>query len=499
VALALIAAGPSCSPGPTTPEVRTYYPIELGNLSNFVNIDRSFFLGHRVERFRLKLRLVNPGRSAQWISGLTVSLGQSPGVFQQQFQSLPAGAEADGSFWTQEFTTNVLLIQIRSGGAIVSFDGGQPRLEIVAVERHFLPNVNRTDLPTASSGARRNVLTVERGVDAIAFTPGLDEALHYRIPAASAPQTQSLYISPRALSLNNSVGLRVHLSTSGFVSPDANTTWVEPDSGDSGIYREFTTPAGRDMFVTVVSSAMVPYLVSHSSLVERFENIVMERDGMMRAAPDIDLGTIRGAASQQQPFNAQMADYLQAQADFDRRIRETLTIATAFALDATDGQMRLGSAELHRNIRGTRNVDIQFAICGTPPCRANAGSSRISMFDVDVNNPASAGWTLHHEWGHWEYDLPDEYLDLTGPPPVMFSLATDANSLMGTSASTEFCTPNNHIWAMGAVAEMDSSWTQIIDQFPGVTLGPRPFPNLSHGRYLDVLNRLQGLVTLTIR
>lgn len=486
------ASGPPSAPSPT---VTTYYPIELGNQSNFLRVDKTFFLGHRVERFRLKVRFVNPGRTAQWIPGVTL-LFESPGGF-QRFQSLPPDADMDGSFWTQEFTTNFTNIRIGSNN-IVDFDGGQPRFEIVAVERHFLPGVDRDDLPTASTGARRNALTLLRGDDVIAFSPGLAEAQHYRIPVATTPRTQSLYISPRTLSLNNSIGLKVHLSTTGFVFPDANVTWIEPAPGDSGIYTEFTRTAGQDTFVTVVSTVIAPYLIRQTWLVEQFEDIVMERDGQMRAAPDIDLNPIRGDASQDMPFNAQIADYLQGSADFDRRIRETVAVASAFALDASDGQMRFRSAELHRNIRATRNVDVQFSICATPPCRANAGFSRISMFNTDLSNPASAGRTVHHEWGHWDYGLPDEYVDVSGPPPTLFSDAIDPNSLMGTSASTEFCTANNHRWAADAGGEEESSWTQIADQYPGVAPAPVTFSTLSHGRYLDVLHKLEALLSYTI-
>jgi hypothetical protein len=484
--------------------VRTYYPIELGNGANFVNVDKTFFLGHRVERFRVKFRVINPGRTANWPAGLTLRLGPNGGVS----ENFPSGQppqlppmEPDGSFWSREFPTNFLTIKVGSGPASIGFDGGAPRVEIVAVERHILPGVDRNDLPTASTGARRNALTLEQGEETIAFTPGIDEALHFRIPGPSVPRTQSLYISPRSVTLNNSVSLRVHLSTRGFVGPDTNTSWLEPAPGDTGIYTEFTTPQGQDMFATVVASAMAPSLIRHASVVEGFENIVMERDAQMLDAPDINVSAIRGSVNEQNPFNGQIADYLlPTKADFNRRIRETLTIATAYALDASDGQLRFASADLHQNISPTRNVDIQFSVCRNTPCRANAGFTRISMFDTDVmTDPQGAGRVFHHEWGHWEYGLPDEYLDVTGPPPVMFSDAIDPNSLMGTDGSTEFCTANNHLWAPGAVGAEDSCWTQLMAQYQSVTLGPAPFPSLSHARYLDVLHKLEGLVRLRLR
>jgi hypothetical protein len=36
-------------------------------------------------------------------------------------------------------------------------------------------------------------------------------------------------------------------------------------------------------------------------------------------------------------------------------------------------------------------------------------------------------------------------------------------------------------------------------QYQSVTLGPAPFPSLSHARYLDVLHKLEGLVRLRLR
>ena len=227
----------------------------------------------------------------------------------------------------------------------------------------------------------------------------------------------------------------------------------------------------------------------------------MERDENMDAAPAVDIAGLRNSVSQDSPFNAQLADYIHENDDFDRRIREALVIACAFALDGSNGQLRYRSANLHRDIDFWRNVDVQFSICNDgndPNCRANSGSTRISMFTVDLNNPISAGWTFHHEWGHWEYGLPDEYVDVNQPPPASLSSdAIDANTLMATSDSTEFCTPQNHMWAEDAGGEEESCWTQLEDQYP-VDPSAVAFGDLSYARYLDVLHSLERSITLRI-
>jgi hypothetical protein len=148
-----------------------------------------------------------------------------------------------------------------------------------------------------------------------------------------------------------------------------------------------------------------------------------------------------------------------------------------------------------------RNVDLQFTICDSlndPACRANHVWSQINMFTADLADPVGGGWTLHHEWGHWQYALEDEYVDVSGPPPVFFGAAIDPNSLMGTRVSTEFCYPRNHLWSPDAPAGEESAWTQIEDQYPG-RVSTVAFASVSHGRYLDVLHQLEGLLRLTIR
>lgn len=509
LALAATIAGlTGCSSTPITASsiLETSYPIELGNEKN-VLADRGkvFFLGHRVERFRLKARFVDPdGRTGPWVPGVTVSFAANGAV--EQFGQLPPDAEPDGSFWTREITGNSVRIQLSTAGQLADFLGGRPRLEIVAVDRQFLADSAPDDVPIsapAPSGGSLNTAPVMALDDeVIGFSPGLGEAQHYRILLpGSEPRLESLYISPRffGFGLDNDVGLKVHISPTGFVSPTADVQWIEPAPGDSGIYTEFENVPGQALSVTVVSTLPVPYLIRDTRMVERFSSLVLERDELMANAPDIDVDGIRDGAGPDAPFNAQIADYLQPSATYDRRIREALVIGSAYALDGSDGQMRFLSAELHRDTDPFRDVDVHFAICddlGDPACRANAGPFHIDMFTGDLRDPVGAGWTLHHEWGHFEYGLPDEYIDISGPPPL-FADAIDPNSLMGTRSSTEFCTPFNHFWAEDAGGEEDSAWTQIADQYD-VSPAPTTFAELSQGRYLDVLHKLDSLLDVTV-
>lgn len=494
-----------CRPVTSSPIVETYYRFELGNRENFLNgRGINIFLGHRVERFRLKVRFVNPGRSAQWIPGVNLSFVSNNSGF-QQFSSLPAGADPDGSFWTQEFTTNWTEIRIGSGGGVIGFDGGRPRFEIVAIERHFRSGSDRDDVP--STVANDPTVTDDRTFqrlgrnEVLGFSPNVSEAQHYFINSGTAPRLESLYISPRLLSTNNSTGLKIHISNTGFVHPEANVTWIEPEQGDTGIYTEFINTPGQDTFITVVNTVLTPYLIQHAWLSQLFQNIDMERDENMDAAPAVDVAGIRNAVSHDNPFHVQLADFIRENGTFDRRINEALTIASAFALDASNGQFRYRSANLHRDIDFFRNVDVQFSICNDPndpDCRANASGTRISMFTLDLNDPVGAGWTFHHEWGHWDYGLPDEYLDINGPPPSSLSSdAIDANTVMATSDATEFCTPQNHFWAEDAGGEEESCWTQIDDQY-AVDASVITFGDLSYSRYLDVLHSLQRKITLNI-
>ena len=119
------------------------------------------------------------------------------------------------------------------------------------------------------------------------------------------------------------------------------------------------------------------------------------------------------------------------------------------------------------------------------------------MFQVDeLNDPLTGGWTFNHEWGHWKYSMPDEYVDVSGPPPVLFSLAIDGNSIMGTSASSEFCNAKNHLGLAGDSSVDTSMWSLLQDQFdvlPSLDSG-----GLKMGRYMDVLHQLDDLLELTV-
>lgn len=96
--------------------------------------------------------------------------------------------------------------------------------------------------------------------------------------------------------------------------------------------------------------------------------------------------------------------------------------------------------------------------------------------------------------------MPDEYVDIHGTPPELFSLAIDPNSMMGTKSSSEYCYAANHLCVSdpgGSCDDAESMWTLLVDQYtvlPSVDSG-----GLKVGRYLDVLHKLRKLLDISIQ
>lgn len=493
-------------PPPPTTTFETFVSIPLGNGSNAVSIAKPFFLGHRVESVRLRVRFHIPNRTNHWINGVTLRVREAgaTGVV-QQFANLPTTAAADGSFWTRRFNGNAVWISIFSSG-IIGFDGGQPEFQILEVDRRFEPATSRDDVPAANL-AGDNHLNLSPGHEAIAHTPGTSESQHFAINTwAYTSQRFAIYASPFLPDLGNDVGLRLSLSVpvaspngvipATFRSPSDEGVWERPAGGDSGIYYEFVVPPKTPhVLITVNSALRAPYFLSVNRVRKIFYNVVMERDeeiGTPAATNDLAL---RNLTSNEFPYGWQLADFLPENPNIDQRIEDVTVLASAYMLDASDGMFRFGGAKLYRNISWSRNVDVQFK---KGEGRANAGAFKITMFEDDeLQEPLGGGWTFHHEWGHWEYNMPDEYIDVSGPPPLDFSLEVDPNSVMGTRATTEFCHEDNHQWTEDAGnADEESMWQLLVDQYevlPGQDSG-----GLNQGRYLDVLNQLNKLLEFRV-
>jgi hypothetical protein len=97
---------------------------------------------------------------------------------------------------------------------------------------------------------------------------------------------------------------------------------------------------------------------------------------------------------------------------------------------------------------------------------------------------------------HLPVDCATVRLDISGRPPFDFSLAVDPNSVMGTSASKEFCYRENHQPAAQIDVGGESMWELLVDQY---SVLPSPSAGgVNVGTYLDVLHKLEDLLTFVI-
>lgn len=479
------------TPGPTPSSVQdTFVSISLGNRKNFISIAEPVFLGHRVERFKLRVRFNNPDRESHWLPGVTLAF-RNLGTSFEEHTELPSTANADGSFWTGFIPGNRVWIMIFGRGAgIVDFDGGQPQFEILGVERYFDSAISRQNVPSTDVNSPQ-VLHITRGFEAIGYSPvGGTEAQHFVISTWSYDtQVIGLYISPLLPSMWNDIGVSLAVSNSGFKSLSDSTGWVSPAARDTGIYTEFVVPATTTyMFVTVKTTLSAPYFFSFQLVDTIFRDIVMERDEEINTPAGTNTQALINKTSNDFPYGKQLADFLQESPTIDQRIRELVVLASAHMLNASDGMFRIGGVKSHTDIDFFRDVDVQF---NKGSGRAEDVGSHFDLYEVEeLDNPLDGAWTFHHEWSHYEYDMPDEYIDVNEPPPAQTnSEAIDPNSLMGTKDSNEFCHRRNHRWSEETDAEEESMWDLLVEQYevsPAQDAG-----GLNHGQYMDVLNKLK--------
>jgi hypothetical protein len=174
-------------------------------------------------------------------------------------------------------------------------------------------------------------------------------------------------------------------------------------------------------------------------------------------------------------------------------------------LDASEGSFRLDEVSLRRFLVNLGWLPDDLVWFKRGDGRASASPLRITMFETELADPVAAGKWFHHEWGHARYFLPDEYIDVYQPPPDANDLTAgviDPNSLMGTTASFEFCGPRNHVWAPGLdipgpdMSE-ESSWSLIASRYD-VAPNRVNLSDYHQGRYLDVLHALDNLLKFTI-
>jgi hypothetical protein len=427
--------------------------VPLGNGVNAVRTSKPVFLGHRVSRFRLRMRVEIPNRTMDWVSGLQLTVGETASSPPQLFLDLPAGAAPDGSFWTDWIDGNRTWLSLFSPG-LVSFDGGSGRLELLGFERELEPGAARTDVPPADP-ASEDALHLTLGYEAIGISPEMgEETQHFAISVwnGSHPQVVGIYVSPFLPSLWNDTGVEVGISVQGFKSAGESGGWIRPEPGDTGVYQEIVVPPQtRTLFVTAKSAIRNPYLLSAQALQGAFSDIVIERSGGFSSLSAVDLNDLESNTNAENPYGKNFADFLAGQAAVDRRIAESVVIASAHALDASDGSFRFGGVRLHRSFDSLRDVDVRIE---NRAGRAHVQSrnNHFVLFRGDVVDPIAGGWTFHHEWSQYEYEMPDEYVDVQGPPPLLFAQAIDANSVMGTRRASEFCYQANHLHSPSTAA-----------------------------------------------
>ncbi len=473
-----------------SPRIDTFITIPLGHVRNVLDISKPLFLGHRVSSFRLRVRINNPNGTSQWINGVTLSF--TSGSYSEEITELPA-PRVNGAFWTQMINGNKVWINIVSDG-VVDFQGGSPSFEIIEIERFFESGSAREDIPEANI-SNEDVLVVGGNSEAIGFSPRAAEAQHYIFHAlVPLPYWASVYVSPFSPDIWNDVGLFVNVSFDGLKSYD-HTVWIQPEYGDSGVYHEFLVPPNTQyVYVTVKTLLATPYFVNYRPMRQIYSNIIMERDANIGTPTGSDLEAIKSRAGRFRPYNKQLSDYLRANPDINQRINELMVIASANLLNATDGYFRYGSAVLNSQIDWWRDVDVQFS-AGSG--RANATWSRINLFeDEELQYPVTGAGHFVHEWGHWDFGMPNEYIDTTTPEGELSSMVIDENSKMGGWKRLEYCTELNHYYSEDQGGTDESMWQLVDDQYTVST------PDSGGGHrvatYMDVLHKLDDLFDLTI-
>lgn len=120
---------------------------------------------------------------------------------------------------------------------------------------------------------------------------------------------------------------------------------------------------------------------------------------------------------------------------------------------------------------------------------------KISLFEEDeLQNPVTGGRVLVHEWGHWDYGMPDEYRRTNSSGGENADIPLDPNSIMGNSRRYEFCSDLNHTLEMGLSGS--SMWSLLANQY-AVSM-PDSGGGHRQAAYLDVLHKLDDLFALTI-
>lgn len=495
----------------------THFAIPLGNVDNVILIRKTYYAGPNVTKFRLAFRFVSP-EDEDWPANLKFCLTDASSLVVLKSFTRDIN-RINKLFWSDEISGNTVGILLTSEDKRLSNITGYPRLEIDSVETWHTHDLALRE-PKVS-----NALKLYMGGEVIAFFADVT-AEHFfyadipQYPSNWLPIT-SIYISPFAPNHNNL--LEPELTYSGGSFSSAAFT-VKPQSGDAGIYHEFPR-VNEKVCIQVRAKKTGHYLLTVQNLRWLHSGVVTEWDHSFdgKTPPKINdkpvINSINGISDKgdfTKVYEYQLNQYINDSASsYSRRFKEMFTFASSRALAASEGYLRFSSTDLYHATDPFRDVDLYIKDCTsdvsqTSPSycydRENSNINghpclnyRINLYRKDLNEPYSGGYILHHEWGHYDYGMFDEYLDQYGTEDTLPSWAACPNSIMGTSRNFEFCSYLNHKTATGVPAGQNPAWEFLTMRY-GIMLPNIPLPGVypqNQATYLDVLHKLEDLIEIT--
>jgi hypothetical protein len=479
--------------------------VDLGANRNNLCIDKMLYMGYKVESFKISFRLNNKNDFSllSWPSQLVFNILRADGTIIQSFNS--KNCSSNTVYTTSaSIMGNVVRLRITTNGRFADLSEFGANIEIVNLTCEF---------NTKSKPNSLDFIQLYPGVEIIVFSPlssAKTNCFYALLPAAK--QTISLYLSPYKRQtyhkVNPKLGYNIQKSSN---SKTLNMkSWLSPKGYDTGIYEELNGnyQSPRLMCLTVTTSKPSFFYLTIQTIKESFgtvdKPIVVEMDGGLDGdnAPLITGALDKAmvdAIRTCMKYTENIGEYIQDNATYNRRVKETLVIACASMLAATEGYLRFNNINFYHSIDPFRDADIIYdAACGRGLAyfwNITGPFQKINMHINYLNNPASGGVVLLHEWGHYKFKIFDEYIDDKNSS----SHIVDPNSLMGDNYKTsEFCTGLNH-QSNGDLGNIgpDPAWKNLQTGF-GIS-PPRPPYSLeqypqNQSSYLDVLHKLEELV-----
>jgi len=485
--------------------------LPLGFEQNQLDLRAGFYAGHHARRLQLQFQLVTDDTQGAWVPGITIQLSvMTTGLYGfpaaqvvQTISAQPLGSGTDGTFWTPVIVGNWVGIHITStspvqvghpAGALLirrvkvdwdaSYSKDAPQSSLVSLgPNHF------TAMPLGNNGELTSFLVGANGTHYYWFNP----------PNTG---TYSVYVSPYVWATDNDNGIVLGMSTNGFVQPTTGLASAAgkytPEPLDRGIYEELQLHEGQILYLTVRGVIGGAYTISVNEQATTFHPVIeMDEHLPQSGAQTLNLAGYRRPPAWTDPHANREADFLRANGTYLQRLIEVLTLASANMLAASEGYMRFDGADIFLSEHWWLNSDIEINDADDRPYTS---PTKINLFRNQLNKPLEGGRLLHHEWGHLEYDLEDEYADLQPGPSW---LVADWNTVMngpqvfqGHIAEWEFCGKTNHRWTtgllgLGGIGDEDANWVTIGSKYD---LDSPDYPS-AHGQYHDVLKKLYKLMT----